>query len=208
MKCPDCDGKGFILAPIDMRTMGEKRCETCGGTGTLPDDDLTIEEKLGLLLEQSASIMEAIRHIQVQNRSLFYRPDIHGRLVYGFKGPFKAGLRLYTMPGAGLYRKAVALWHMWRAFKSCSRLPKPTAQNVGKPNSRVFCNIRDYFFLHIYGIPFLKELEIIVDAFIRVYDTDFYSPFINVWVDALRDAESWLPNGPSAPDHHYWKYEK
>ena len=208
MKCPDCEGKGKISEPLDMRTMGEKRCDSCGGTGELAADEGSLEAKLDLVIEQQQGIRDAITYIQIQNRSLFYRPDLHGRLVYEFKEPFKKGLKKFRAPGAGMIAKAKALRQMWKAFKSIRSLPKPTAGNVGQPNSRILCNIRDYFFSHVQGFPWLKELELVADAFIIVYDTDFYRQFINVWVDALRDAEGWIPNGPNAPDGHYWKHDK
>jgi hypothetical protein len=203
MECPDCGGAGKIKKPVDMRTVEDFPCETCGGTGVLPEPETGLGEKLDEIMAAVRENREAIRFIQVQNRSLFYRPDLHRRLVYEVKEPFKRALRKFTRPGILL--KARALWGFYRVLRAVGRLPEPTAENVGRPNSRILCRIRNEFFLRAHGFPFLKELRRAVNLFIIVYDTDFYSPFINFWADELRRAEGWIPNSPNAPDRRYWK---
>jgi hypothetical protein len=211
MNCPDCGGAGHIdiLSPLTRNKIGEKQCEKCKGAGNQAEEvDMSVYLESIIagqeqILAGQEQILNAARHTQLQTRSIFYRPDLHRHLVYEVKEPFKAALMKLSHPG--IICKIRALWRMWQVLKAVRSLPKPTRYNVGHPNSRVLCDIRDFVFSHVYNIPFLKEFETCADALIIIYDTDFYRQFINVLAESLRAAEGWIPNGPRQPDEHYWK---
>lgn len=141
------------------------------------------------------------------SRSIYYRPPNPQILVYEIKEPLKEALSVLTDPDAGTIRKIAAGKKILGVLNALLKLPEPTVENVGHPNSKRLVEIRDYFFSRLKGteyIPMTGVIRKVVNLGIIIYDTDFYRQFINVWVEQLRGGP-WQPNGYAQPDPHFWE---
>ena len=137
-------------------------------------------------------------------RSIYYRPEYQRIIVYDIKEPFKrliSGLGQSSVNPLRLIRLAREIIALYRAV---GRLPEPTVENVGHPNSVILCRIRDYWFSSA-RLPYLmRPMRRAVDAVIIIYDTDFYRSFIDVWAREIR-ASPWRAMGPLQPDPQFWE---
>ena len=138
-------------------------------------------------------------------KSIFYQSGYIQTLANDIKRPLHRSFRVLLDPRAGIIQKVRAGREALKALQNVGILPEPTAGNVGQNNSRILVGIRDYFFARLKNLPMHRELRLLVNLVIIIYDTDFYRPFINVWVDELRKSD-WEANGPLQPDHHYWNH--
>ena len=99
------------------------------------------------------------------------------------------------------------LWLAWYAFKTIQeirKLPRPTRDNVSKHNSKVFCDIRDWFLEHeAPDSPRRMLFEGILNFFPMKYDFD---NFTGRRIDAFRRKwmeSDWIDSG-KMPET-YWK---
>jgi len=126
------------------------------------------------------------------------------RLINEIRNPIKSVITNLYMP-VSWFRVFIALIEICKILIRLKNYPEPTIENVGRPNSRVLVRIRDKFLSRLKFPPFYQRImAAITKLIIIIFDTDLWRPFINWWVDELRDAPDWKHNDVLQPDHHFW----
>lgn len=138
-------------------------------------------------------------------KSIYYQAPYQQVLVYEVKEPL---VRLFKrLSSESAYDKLRVAGDILQFFRGMKQLPEPTVENVSKPNSRMMCEVRDWFFAHLKGLPTrLPMLRFIFKLPIIINETDFYSSFIAACLVEMKN-KPWQPPGRLQPDHHYWKHE-
>jgi len=116
-------------------------------------------------------------------KTIYFSIPVQAFITLNIKQPILEAVK--DIFGSPFWRKFIAIWHLWKAYKATAYLPEPNAENTWHPNTRNHIYLRDWLFERCFldklRMSFIRRL---MNFVIVIYDFDPYWRWI---IDSVRE---------------------